>query len=95
MISIDTRSPVAIYEQIKSGFRGLVARGLLRPGDQAPAIRNLAQTLLINPNTIARAYRRVDYRKVCLSRGAEKATSFPHPLREKLGMGSKLRGSNW
>lgn len=57
MISIDTRSPVAIFEQIKSGFRGLVARGLLKPGDQVPAIRNLAQTLLINPNTIARAYR--------------------------------------
>ena len=57
MITIDGRSPVPIFEQIKSGFRGLVARGLLKPGEQLPAIRTLAETLLVNPNTIARAYR--------------------------------------
>ncbi|HSE39452.1 MAG TPA: GntR family transcriptional regulator [Acidobacteriota bacterium] len=57
MIKIDERSPVPIFEQVKSGFRGLFARGLLKPGDQIPAIRTLAETLLVNPNTIARAYR--------------------------------------
>jgi GntR family transcriptional regulator len=57
MITIDGRSPVPIFEQVKSGFRGLVARGLLKPGEQIPAIRMLAETLLVNPNTIARAYR--------------------------------------
>ncbi len=57
MITIDDRSAVPIFEQIKSGLRGLVARGLLKQGDQVPAIRNLAETLLVNPNTIARAYR--------------------------------------
>jgi GntR family transcriptional regulator len=57
VITIDSRSPVPIFEQIKSGLRGLVARGLLKPGDQVPAIRNLAETILVNPNTIARAYR--------------------------------------
>ena len=57
MITIDGRSPVPIFEQVKSGFRGLFARGILKPGDQIPAIRILAETLLVNPNTIARAYR--------------------------------------
>ena len=57
MITIDGRSPVPIFEQVKSGFRGLFARGFLKPGDQIPAIRILAETLLINPNTISRAYR--------------------------------------
>ncbi len=57
MITIDGRSPVPIFEQVKSGFRGLVARGLLKPGEQIPAIRSLAESLLVNPNTIARAYR--------------------------------------
>jgi GntR family transcriptional regulator len=57
MITIDGRSPVPIFEQVKSSFRGLFARGLLKPGDQIPAIRTLAETLMVNPNTIARAYR--------------------------------------
>lgn len=57
MITIDARSSVPIYEQIKAGLRGMVARGLLAAGDQVPAIRSLAETLLVNPNTIARAYR--------------------------------------
>jgi len=48
---------VPIYEQVKAGMRGLVARGHLKPGDQVPAIRMLAENLVVNPNTIARAYR--------------------------------------
>ncbi len=57
MITIEGNSPVPIFEQVKSGLRGLVARGLLKAGDQVPAIRTLAEKLLVNPNTIARAYR--------------------------------------
>lgn len=57
MIQIDLRSPVPIYDQIKAGLRGLVAKGLLKPGDQAPSIRNLAASLKVNPNTVARAFR--------------------------------------
>ena len=57
MITIDTRSTVPIFEQVKLGLRGLVARGLLKPGEQLPAIRMLAEVLVVNPNTIARAYR--------------------------------------
>ena len=57
MIHIDPRSPVPINEQIKAGLRGLIARGALRPGDPAPSIRGLAETLKVNPNTVARAVR--------------------------------------
>lgn len=57
MIQIDPRSPVAINDQIKSGLRGLVAKGLLKPGDAAPSIRALATRLKVNPNTVARAFR--------------------------------------
>ena len=57
MIRIDPRSPVPINEQIKAGLRGLIARGALRPGDPAPSIRGLAETLKVNPNTVARAVR--------------------------------------
>lgn len=57
MLEIDPRSPVAINDQIKAGLRGLVAKGLLRSGDQAPPIRSLAVALKVNPNTVARAFR--------------------------------------
>lgn len=57
MIRIDLRSPVPLNEQIKEGLRGLIARGALKPGDPAPSIRGLAETLKVNPNTVARAVR--------------------------------------
>lgn len=57
MIEIDFNSPVPINDQLKAGLKGLVAKGLLRPGEQAPSIRSLAVSLKINPNTVARAFR--------------------------------------
>ena len=57
MIKIDIHSPTPIYEQIKTGFKGLVRRELMLPGDAAPSIRTLATQLTLNPNTVARAYR--------------------------------------
>ncbi|MCX5797636.1 MAG: GntR family transcriptional regulator [Elusimicrobia bacterium] len=57
MIRIAPDSAVPLYDQIKAGLRGLVARGQLKPGDEAPSIRALAVRLRVNPNTVARAYR--------------------------------------
>jgi GntR family transcriptional regulator len=57
MIHIAPDSAVPIYDQIKAGLRGLVARGQLKPGDEPPSIRALAVRLQVNPNTVARAYR--------------------------------------
>ena len=57
MLEIDLSSPVPVYDQIKTGLKGLVSKGQLRPGDEAPSIRGLAASLKVNPNTVARAYR--------------------------------------
>ena len=57
MIRIAPDSSVPLYDQIKAGLRGLVAKGQLKPGDEAPSIRALAVRLKVNPNTVARAYR--------------------------------------
>lgn len=46
-----------IYRQIMNQIQYLVASKRLNPGDELPPIRTLAQQLLINPNTVARAYR--------------------------------------
>ncbi|MFA6583546.1 MAG: GntR family transcriptional regulator [Elusimicrobiaceae bacterium] len=57
MIEMDFNSTVPLYDQLKAGIKGLVAKGLLLPGDQAPSVRSLAVSLKINPNTVARALR--------------------------------------
>jgi GntR family transcriptional regulator len=56
IVSIDDRDPTPIYAQLERGLRAAVATGRLRPGDQLPTVRQLAVTLRINANTVARVY---------------------------------------
>jgi len=58
--SINPSSAEPVYAQIARQAREAVARGTLRPGDQLPTVRELALELLINPNTIAAAYREME-----------------------------------
>ncbi|TCO95400.1 GntR family transcriptional regulator [Chthoniobacter flavus] len=55
-ISIAPASDIPIFRQIVQQVQQAVALGRLQVGDQLPAIRVLAETLVINPNTVARAY---------------------------------------
>ena len=55
-IQIASGSNEPIYSQIVSQFSEAIARGELSPGDKLPAVRKLAEELVINPNTVARAY---------------------------------------
>ena len=49
-------SPTPIYHQIVEQIRHGVAGGSRKPGDPLPSIRSLAEQLVINPNTVAKAY---------------------------------------
>jgi len=55
-VAISTGSNTPIYKQITDQVRRAVATGRLAVGDQLPSIRALAEDLVINPNTVARAY---------------------------------------
>ncbi len=57
---VDTASRLPIYEQLAQQVREGVARGDLGPGDRLPSVRQLAEELVVNPNTIARAYTEVE-----------------------------------
>jgi GntR family transcriptional regulator len=46
-----------IYGQIADQVKFAVAAGVLRPGDLVPSVRELSKQLVVNPNTVARAYR--------------------------------------
>jgi GntR family transcriptional regulator len=56
MKPVDKHSRAPIYAQIVEQVERLVATGKLRPGDQLPTVRQLAQDLDVNFNTVARAY---------------------------------------
>jgi len=60
LIKVDAKSFVPIYEQVKTEVRRLAAVGAVRPHDPLPSIRELAAELLVNPNTVARAYRELE-----------------------------------
>jgi GntR family transcriptional regulator len=55
-IQIITQDGTPIYQQIVNQVKYLVASARLKPGDEIPPIRTLAEQLTINPNTVARAY---------------------------------------
>ena len=57
-------SGVPIYLQLMERVKHAVETGALRPGEQLPGIRPLAEELVINPNTVAKAYRELEHEGV-------------------------------
>jgi GntR family transcriptional regulator len=67
-VHIAPNSGVPIYLQIINQVKYLVASGRLAAGDELPPIRTLAEQLLVNPNTVARAYRELETAGIVTSR---------------------------
>jgi GntR family transcriptional regulator len=59
-IHISPSDGVPIYLQVVNQIKYLVAAGRLSSGEELPPIRALAEKLIVNPNTIARAYRELE-----------------------------------
>jgi len=53
-------SGVPIYVQLKEQIRHAIETGALSAGDQLPGIRGMAETLVINPNTVIKVYRELE-----------------------------------
>ena len=68
-IRVSPSDGLPIYQQIVNQVKYLVASGRLAPGEELPPIRTLAERLLINPNTVARAYRELEVAGVVVKRG--------------------------
>ena len=64
MFSIDLKDTRPIYEQIIEKIKEQVIRGILKPGDQLPSVRQLASMLTINANTIMKAYSELERQEV-------------------------------
>ena len=89
-IVISSNDGVPIYQQIVNQVKHLVAAGRLDPGEEIPPIRVLAQQLVVNPNTVARAYLELEREGVVHKRHgagtyvAESSSTLSHRQRLKL-----------
>ena len=87
MLHIDFRSGLPIYTQIVNQVQTQLASGILKPGDQLPTVRSLAEELRINFNTVARAYRILDEARIISTqqgRGTFITEIPPHNVTERL-----------
>ncbi len=57
-------APAPIYQQLMNQVKHAVEVGALKTGEQLPGIRNLAEDLVVNPNTVAKAYRELEHEGV-------------------------------
>ena len=82
---------VPIYLQLMEQVKHAIETGALRPGEQLPGIRPLAEELVINPNTVAKAYRELEHEGVIeLRHGAGAFVSGNGPSRK---VADKLRAA--
>jgi GntR family transcriptional regulator len=76
---VDPRSGVPLYLQLTQQVKRAVALGTLAPGEQLPTVKALALELIINANTVARAYRELEREQI---------------IETSPGRGSFVRGGN-
>jgi GntR family transcriptional regulator len=67
-LHISTASRAPIYQQLAQQIREAIARGELQPEAILPSVRQLSRELVVNPNTVARAYTELQREGLLVSR---------------------------
>lgn len=67
-IQIDAADGIPIYLQLIQQIKYLIATGRLAASEQLPSVRKLSEQLVVNPNTVARAYRELEMTGVLATR---------------------------
>jgi GntR family transcriptional regulator len=60
ILNLDPRSNTPIWEQVVHQIKELILKEILLPEDKLPSVRELSGTLLINPNTVSKAYQELE-----------------------------------
>lgn len=91
---IEPDNPVPIFQQIAEGVRAAVAAGVYRPGDLIPSVRAQAVALVVNPNTVQRAYEQLEREGLVQSRKGTGMVVCPDGLaRARNGAGDAVRAA--
>jgi GntR family transcriptional regulator len=67
-IQITSGSNEPVYAQVINQISRAIAQGRLKTGDKLPAVRKLASELVINPNTVAKAYMHLEQAKLVVTK---------------------------
>jgi GntR family transcriptional regulator len=81
LFDIHPDSPVPIYEQIVAQITFCIASGALQVGDHIPSVRELGGQLVVNPNTVARAFQELERRGILAGRRGLKMEVTPEAPR--------------
>ncbi|TGE37124.1 GntR family transcriptional regulator [Desulfosporosinus fructosivorans] len=87
MFQLDYMDHSPLYEQIKEKIKALIINGVLKPNERVPSVRELAQSLTINPNTIHKAYKELELEGYIYSIRAK--GSFVTPINAKRNQARK------
>ena len=68
ILRVDIKSATPVFEQIVREVKSVIARGASQPGDMIPSVRQMAGQLLVNPNTVAKAYRDLEREGILYTR---------------------------
>lgn len=68
---LDTRSGVPTYLQLVDQVRRGLLLGYLQDGDKLPTVREVAAALVVNPNTVAKAYRELEHAGLAVARAGQ------------------------
>ncbi|MHB8126951.1 MAG: GntR family transcriptional regulator [Desulfitobacteriaceae bacterium] len=82
MFQLDYMDHRPLYEQIKEKMKALIINGVLKPDERVPSVREMAQSLTINPNTIQKAYKDLEQEGYIYSIRAK--GSFVTPINNKI-----------
>ena len=69
IVTVDPAAPEPPYEQVRRAIVDAVASGVLGPGARLPTVRELAGSLALAANTVARAYRELETAGVVVTQG--------------------------
>ena len=90
LFSINNSSSRPVYQQIIDQVKRDIALGKLIEGQKLPTVRQLASQLVINPNTIAKAYRQLESEQIITTRPgsgtfvAQLSSNLSRAVRKKL-----------
>ncbi len=78
ILQIQPDGPLPIYEQIVAQVTFAIAAGTLQPGDAIPSVRDLGHDLVVNPNTVMRAYQKLESDGILAGRRGRPMEVTPH-----------------
>ncbi|MFC7370101.1 GntR family transcriptional regulator [Fictibacillus iocasae] len=64
LLNLDPRSHIPIWEQLVNQVKELILKEVILPGEKLPSVRELSSVLLINPNTVSKAYQELERQEI-------------------------------